>query len=91
MSEKFWDVLSFTQQVSRLIVSEIRKRASNQSTETASCAIARFLEAENYEECSNGWMLLSALNILAAGDHTLIQVYLYIYFDYHFDNKSYLN
>lgn len=56
------------------MVCEIRKRASNQSTETASCAIAKFLEIENCEESSNGWMLLSTLNLLAAGDGTLVQV-----------------
>ncbi|GBP47766.1 WD repeat and FYVE domain-containing protein 3 [Eumeta japonica] len=74
MNEKFWDILSFCQQVSRLMVAEIRKRASNQSTETASCAIAKFLEIENSEESSNGWMLLSTLNLLASGDQSLIQV-----------------
>lgn len=76
MNEKFWDILAFTQQVSRLMVSEIRRRASNQSTETASCAIVKFLEIENSEELSNGWMLLSALHLLAAGDTSLIQVYI---------------
>lgn len=74
MNEKFWDILSFCQQVSKLMVSEIRKRASNQSTEAASCAIAKFLEIENSEESSNGWMLLSTLNLLAAGEQSLIQV-----------------
>nr|CAI5817565.1 unnamed protein product [Callosobruchus analis] len=74
MNEKFWDVLAFCQQVSLLMVCEIRKRASNQSTEAASCAIAKFLEIENCEESSNGWMLLSTLNLLASGDSTLIQV-----------------
>lgn len=48
-------------------------RASNQSTEAASIAIVKFLEIENYEESSNGWMLLSALNLLAAGDTSIIQ------------------
>lgn len=74
MSEKFWDISAFCQQVSRLIVSEIRKRASNQSTEAASIAIVKFLEIENCEESSNGWMLLTSLNLLAAGDLSLIQV-----------------
>lgn len=49
-------------------------RASNQSTEAASIAIVKFLEIENFEESSNGWMLLSALNLLAAGDQAIIQV-----------------
>lgn len=73
MSEKFWDILPFCQQVSRLMVSEIRKRASNQSTEAASIAIVKFLEIESSEESSNGWMLLTAINLLAAGDSSLIQ------------------
>ncbi|CAG9859319.1 unnamed protein product [Phyllotreta striolata] len=93
MNEKFWDILAFCHQVSLLMVSEIRKRASNQSTEAASCAIAKFLEIENCEESSNGWMLLSTLNLLAAGDYQLVQVMsevsvpstlvkcLYIFFD----------
>lgn len=74
MNEKFWDILSFCQQVSKLMVYEISKRASNQSTVAASAAIAKFLEIENSEESSNGWMLLSTLNLLAAGDQSLIQV-----------------
>lgn len=60
------------------MVSEIRRRASNQSTETASCAIVKFLEVENSEESSNGWMLLSALNLLAVGDTSIIQVIFYL-------------
>ena len=79
IKEKFWDILAFTKEVSKLMVSEIRKRASNQSTETASCAIVKFLEIENCEESSNGWMLLSALNLLAAGDTSLIQVHILQY------------
>uniref|UniRef100_A0A1B0DKX7 WD repeat and FYVE domain-containing protein 3 n=1 Tax=Phlebotomus papatasi TaxID=29031 RepID=A0A1B0DKX7_PHLPP len=74
MNEQFWDILAFAQQVSRLMVSEIRRRASNQSTEAASIAIVKFFEIENSEESSNGWMLLSALNLLAVGDASLIQV-----------------
>ena len=74
MNDKFWDILAFCHQVSLLMVSEISKRASNQGTVAASCAIAKFLEIENCEESSNGWMLLSTLNLLAAGDSTLMQV-----------------
>ncbi|XP_063602948.1 WD repeat and FYVE domain-containing protein 3-like [Penaeus indicus] len=74
LQEKFGDVLLFTQHVSKLMVTEIRRRASNQSTEAASCAIVRFLEIESCEESSNGWMLLSTLNLLAAGAPQLIEV-----------------
>ena len=80
MNDKFGDILAFTKEVSKLMVSEISQRASNQSTETASCAIVKFLEIENSEESSNGWMLLSALNLLAAGDTSLIQVCLPLIF-----------
>ncbi|CAG9119380.1 unnamed protein product [Plutella xylostella] len=73
--DKLYNMLPlFCKAISKLMVSEIRKRASNQSTEAASCAIAKFLEIENSEESSNGWMLLSTLNLLAAGDQSLIQV-----------------
>nr|XP_053632361.1 WD repeat and FYVE domain-containing protein 3-like [Cherax quadricarinatus] len=74
LQEKFGDVLLFTQHVSKLMVTEIRRRASNQSTEAASCAIVRFLEIDSCEESSNGWMLLSTLNLLAAGPPQLIEV-----------------
>ncbi|XP_045600783.1 WD repeat and FYVE domain-containing protein 3 isoform X4 [Procambarus clarkii] len=74
LQEKFGDVLLFTQHVSKLMVTEIRRRASNQSTEAASCAIVRFLEIDSCEESSNGWMLLSTLNLLAAGPAQLIEV-----------------
>lgn len=74
LMEKFNDTLTFCQLVSRLMVSEIRRRASNQSTEAASCAIAKFLEIESTEEQSNGWMLLTTINLLAAGDSSLVEV-----------------
>ena len=41
-------------------------------TETASYSIAKFLEIESTEETSNGWMLLSTVNLLAAGPSSLI-------------------
>jgi hypothetical protein len=42
------------------------------STEAASCAIVKFLEIESSEETSNGWMLLSAINLLSLGPMSLI-------------------
>lgn len=74
MTEKFRDVHQFCDHVSRLMVTKVCQRASNQSTEIASCAIAKFLEIENSEESSSGWMLLSTLNLLAAGDVSLVEV-----------------
>jgi hypothetical protein len=85
MMEKFRDIVAFCQQVSCLMVSEMRRRASNQSTEAGSCAIVKLLETENSEESSNGWMFLSTLNLFAAGDVSLVQVrpdpdfYIFVY------------
>lgn len=76
--EKFDDVLLFTEHVSKLMVSEIRRRASNQSTAAASCAIVRFLEVEEegaeFGPNSQGWLLLNALNLLADGPPQIIEV-----------------
>uniref|UniRef100_A0A803T4Q8 WD repeat and FYVE domain containing 3 n=1 Tax=Anolis carolinensis TaxID=28377 RepID=A0A803T4Q8_ANOCA len=66
MMEKFSDLLQFTTQVSRLMVTEIRRRASNKSTEAASRAIVQFLEINQSEETSRGWMLLTTINLLAS-------------------------
>ena len=41
-------------------------------TETASYSIAKFLEIESTEEASSGWMLLSTVNLLAAGPASLV-------------------
>ena len=40
--------------------------------DAASCAIVKFLEIESTEESSNGWMLLSTLNLLSLGPSSLI-------------------
>ncbi|XP_048460451.1 WD repeat and FYVE domain-containing protein 3 [Rhincodon typus] len=66
MMEKFSDLLQFAAQVSRLMVTEIRRRASNKSTEAASRAIVQFLEINQSEESSRGWMLLTTINLLAS-------------------------
>ncbi|XP_041084029.1 WD repeat and FYVE domain-containing protein 3 isoform X2 [Polyodon spathula] len=66
MTEKFSDLLQFTTQVSRLMVAEIRRRAPNKSTEAASRAIVQFLEVNQSEEASRGWMLLTTINLLAS-------------------------
>ena len=50
------------------MVTEIRKRASNKSTEQASVDIANFLAAASNEHASRGWILLNCLLLLAAGD-----------------------
>ena len=40
--------------------------------DAASCAIVKFLEIDSTEELSNGWMLLSTLNLLSSGPDTVI-------------------
>ncbi|XP_035824115.1 WD repeat and FYVE domain-containing protein 3 isoform X2 [Aplysia californica] len=72
MTEKWSDILQFCSHVSKLMVTEIRRRASNQSTEAASCAIVQLLEIESAIENGNGWMLLTAINLLSLGGNTLI-------------------
>lgn len=67
--EKFCDPTSFAQMVSRLMVTEIRRRASNKTTENASMAIVEFLEISqtvNTSSDKKGWILLSTLNILVS-------------------------
>ena len=49
------------------MVTEIRKRASNKSTEQASVDIANFLAPSN-DNTNRGWVLLNCLSLLAAGD-----------------------
>ncbi|KAI8741991.1 WD repeat and FYVE domain-containing protein 3 isoform X1 [Biomphalaria glabrata] len=72
MTEKWNDILQFCSHVSKLMVTEIRRRASNQSTEAASCAIVQLLEMESPVENGNGWTLLTAVNLLSLGGNTLI-------------------
>ena len=81
MLEKFPEVATFCQLVSRLAVSKIRRRASNQSTVAASQAIATFLEMEGDGQDSSdaggggqGWMLLTSLNLLSLAGPALIEV-----------------
>lgn len=40
--------------------------------EAASCAIASYLEIQNSEEASNGWMLLTTLSLLATGGASIV-------------------
>lgn len=72
MTEKFGDIQQFCSQVSKLMVTEIRRRASNQSTATASCSIVNFLEVESPQENNRGWILLQTLNLLSTGSQALV-------------------
>ena len=67
ISEKFKDEINaFTNAISRLLVTEVRRRASNQSTEAAAAAIATFMEVEVSGNGGHGWHLLSSLSLLVA-------------------------
>ncbi|CAG0897177.1 unnamed protein product [Cyprideis torosa] len=74
--DRFPDLLPFATHVSRLLVTEIRKRAANQSTEAASQEIIRFLELPSVpageEAPPNGWLLMSCVHILASGNETIV-------------------
>ncbi|XP_071808138.1 WD repeat and FYVE domain-containing protein 3-like isoform X3 [Asterias amurensis] len=72
MMDKFGDVLQFANHVARLFVTEVRRRASDQSTEAASRSIAEYLEIRSTAESSNGWMLLTTLNLLAGGGQSIV-------------------
>ena len=74
ITEKFTEATQFTQACSKLVVTEVRRRASNQSTEQAAAAIAQFLEVSPSETDSAGWMLISTVNLLAAETGSLVEV-----------------
>ena len=74
ITDKFSDATSFTQACAKLLVTEVRRRASNQSTEQAASAIAQFLEVAASEADSAGWMLISTVNLLAAEGESLVEV-----------------
>lgn len=78
--DQFHDLPCFAQIISRLMVNEIRKRASQKTTQEASQSVVKFLELspnlnkqdqldplesiEDDENSNNGWILLSTLNFL---------------------------
>jgi hypothetical protein len=74
ITERFSDeIVPFTQTTSRILVTEVRRRASNQSTEAAAAAIATFMEVDT-SGGGNGWHLLSALNLLIGEGETQAEV-----------------
>ncbi|XP_053688917.1 WD repeat and FYVE domain-containing protein 3 isoform X2 [Sabethes cyaneus] len=74
LCNEFPNVVQYCQYLSKLMVAEIETRGSNQSTEAASKKIVEFLEINETEETSTGWMLLTAINIMANGPKSLVQV-----------------
>ena len=74
ISERFGEeVNAFTLATSRLLVTEVRRRASNQSTEAAALGIASFMEVDP-SGGGNGWHLLSTLCLLVAEGEDLSEV-----------------
>ncbi|XP_071954048.1 WD repeat and FYVE domain-containing protein 3-like isoform X2 [Antedon mediterranea] len=76
MKDKFGDVHPFTGHISRLFVTEVRRRASNPSPEKASRDIAEYIEIQGngLEERSRGWMLLRTLTLLSSGGQSIVDV-----------------
>ncbi len=75
ISERFSEELpSFTKSTSRLLVTEVRRRASNQSTEEAAAAIANFMEVDSEEGGGNGWNLLSTLNLIVGEGDKMAEI-----------------
>lgn len=74
-TDTFPEIISFAEASCRLLVSEVRRRAGNASTEAAANAIAAFMEVnETSEESSSGWMLLNTLNILGIEGDAISEV-----------------
>ncbi|EDV25542.1 uncharacterized protein TRIADDRAFT_23507 [Trichoplax adhaerens] len=71
MFERFGDILPFTKHVSRLFVSEIRRRVSNHASEEASSAIIEYLETTD-QSVRSGWNLLKTIQLLSAGNSAIV-------------------
>lgn len=71
MFERFGDILPFTKHVSRLFVSEIRRRVSDHASEEASTAIIEFLEVPE-DSPRSGWNLLKTLQLLSTGNSAIV-------------------
>ncbi|XP_065652118.1 WD repeat and FYVE domain-containing protein 3 isoform X2 [Hydra vulgaris] len=72
-SDKFGDVLQFAGHTSKLIVSEVQRRAANKSNLQASKDIIVFLCRNNDESENKGWNLLQTLLILSDGELAIIE------------------
>ena len=90
VTDKFHDAKSFAHLTSKLLVTEVRRRASNQSTQEAAEAIASYMEIDSggggKDDTNNsGWLLLSVLNTLLEEGEAMAQVLSYfIYYIFGF-------
>lgn len=73
LSEKFGDVLQFAGHTSKLMVSEVQRRAANKSKEQASKDILVFLFRNDEEMENKGWNLIQTLNILTNGELAIVE------------------
>ena len=79
VTDKFHDAKSFAHLTSKLLVTEVRRRASNQSTQEAAEAIASYMEIDTgggskNDSNNSGWLLLSVLNTLLEEGEGMAQV-----------------
>lgn len=73
MSDRFSDVLQFAGHISKLLVSEIQRRAANKTKQRAVIDVIDFLIYKPNEQGRNGWNLISALHILSKGEVAIIE------------------
>ncbi|XP_043246907.1 WD repeat and FYVE domain-containing protein 3-like, partial [Amphibalanus amphitrite] len=71
--DRFPQCVQLSEFATKLMVTEIRRRAFNENTALASCEIISYLEMGSAEESSNGWMLLNTLNLLSSAGPTVVQ------------------
>lgn len=73
LSERFGDVLQFAGHTSKLMVSEVQRRAANKVKVQASKDILVFLCHHEDEIDNKGWNLIKTLNILTHGEPPVIE------------------
>lgn len=73
LSEKFGDALQFAGHTSKLMVTEIQRRAANKSKEQASKDMIHFLTYNEQDIENRGWNLLCTLSILTEGEAAIVE------------------
>ncbi|CAL8113792.1 unnamed protein product [Orchesella dallaii] len=75
LHDRFPETVHFTSSISRQLVLELRKRATNSPTVEAALSIIEFLEPnERDDDQSHGFMLISTLNLLSTTDEQVIEI-----------------
>ncbi len=75
-NERLPELTPLAQATARMLVGEVRRRASNQSTEEAAAAIAEFMEVrgEGNGDEKGGWVVLSAINVMSGEGDAMVEV-----------------